>query len=76
MRLLFEISNLKNATPATVSRAGVLYINDSDIGWVPYMNAWLDRSTVNALKGTKDGYNLPDYPVINDNCKAVFYRCF
>jgi dynein heavy chain len=27
MRLLFEVSNLKNATPATVSRGGVLFIN-------------------------------------------------
>lgn len=33
MRLVFEISNLKNATPATVSRAGVLFINETDIGW-------------------------------------------
>lgn len=38
MRLIFEISNLKNATPATVSRAGVLFINETDIGWMPYMN--------------------------------------
>ena len=44
MRLLFEISNLKNATPATVSRAGVLFINESDIGYQPYINSWLDRS--------------------------------
>jgi dynein heavy chain len=27
MRMVFEISNLDNATPATVSRAGILYIN-------------------------------------------------
>jgi dynein heavy chain len=27
MRLLFEVSNLKNASPATVSRGGVLYVN-------------------------------------------------
>ena len=27
MRLLFEVSNLKNASPATVSRGGVLFIN-------------------------------------------------
>ena len=27
MKLLFEISSLKFATPATVSRAGILYIN-------------------------------------------------
>ena len=33
MRLIFEISNLKHATPATVSRAGVLFVNDTDIGW-------------------------------------------
>lgn len=38
MKLIFEISNLKNATPATVSRAGVLFINETDIGWMPYMN--------------------------------------
>lgn len=44
MRLIFEISNLKNATPATVSRAGVLFINDTDIGWMPYVNTWLERS--------------------------------
>ncbi|KAJ8958204.1 hypothetical protein NQ314_006443 [Rhamnusium bicolor] len=35
MRLLFEISNLKTATPATVSRAGILYINPQDLGWNP-----------------------------------------
>ena len=28
MRLLFEIRNLEHATPATVSRAGILYISD------------------------------------------------
>ncbi|KAL0241591.1 hypothetical protein GEMRC1_006826 [Eukaryota sp. GEM-RC1] len=30
MRLLFEIGHLKYATPATVSRAGILFINESD----------------------------------------------
>lgn len=44
MRLIIEVSNLKNATPATVSRGGVLFINETDIGWLPYMNSWLERS--------------------------------
>lgn len=35
MRLLFEIGHLKYATPATVSRAGILYINPQDLGWYP-----------------------------------------
>lgn len=42
MRLIFEISHLKNATPATVSRAGVLFINDTDIGTKPFMDSWLE----------------------------------
>lgn len=55
MRLIFEISNLKNATPATVSRAGVLFINETDIGWMPYMNQWLERSIEKVMKKTKEG---------------------
>lgn len=35
MRLLFEVGHLKAATPATVSRAGILYINPQDLGWSP-----------------------------------------
>lgn len=41
MRLLFEISNLRTATPATVSRAGILYINSQDLGWNPYVIFYL-----------------------------------
>ena len=41
MRMVFEINSLKNATPATVSRAGILYINESDIGWRPFMETWV-----------------------------------
>lgn len=35
MRLIFEISHLRTATPATVSRAGILFINPQDLGWIP-----------------------------------------
>lgn len=42
MRLLFEISNLRTATPATVSRAGILYINPTDLGWHPYVASWIE----------------------------------
>ncbi|CAG9859865.1 unnamed protein product [Phyllotreta striolata] len=42
MRLLFEIANLRTATPATVSRAGILYVNPADVGWNPYVTSWID----------------------------------
>ena len=50
MRLLFEISNLRTATPATVSRAGILYINPQDLGWNPYVTSWIETRTVPAEK--------------------------
>lgn len=39
MWLIFEISHLRSATPATVSRAGILYINSQDLGWNPYVDS-------------------------------------
>ncbi|XP_060647178.1 dynein beta chain, ciliary [Drosophila nasuta] len=49
MRLLFEVGHLKAATPATVSRAGILYINPQDLGWSPYVSSWLE-SRVNMIE--------------------------
>ncbi|KAK3091630.1 hypothetical protein FSP39_021358 [Pinctada imbricata] len=46
MRLLFEISHLRTATPATVSRAGILFINPNDVGWNPYALSWIDTREV------------------------------
>jgi len=43
MRLILEVSHLKNATPATVSRGGVLFINDADVGWRPFFDSWLGK---------------------------------
>ncbi|XP_066877773.1 dynein axonemal heavy chain 17 isoform X2 [Kogia breviceps] len=42
MRLVFEISHLRTATPATVSRAGILYINPADLGWNPVVSSWIE----------------------------------
>ncbi|KAM3592376.1 uncharacterized protein V6R79_017533 [Siganus canaliculatus] len=50
MRLVFEISHLRTATPATVSRAGILYINPADLGWNPPVTSWIDRREVQSEK--------------------------
>lgn len=45
MRMLFEIDSLANATPATVSRAGILYINEGDVGYFPFIESWVEKRT-------------------------------
>ena len=42
MRLILEISHLRNASPATASRAGCVFLNETDIGWRPYVATWVE----------------------------------
>ncbi|RHZ29129.1 hypothetical protein DYB31_003743 [Aphanomyces astaci] len=41
MRMLFEVMDLCAASPATVSRIGVVYMTSTDVGWYPYVQTWL-----------------------------------
>ena len=51
MRLIFEIRDLKHATPATSSRAGILYISDDEgYQWRCMVKSWL------ASRKEEDGY--------------------
>jgi dynein heavy chain len=43
MRMILEIQDMKHASPATVSRGGVLFVNETDIGWKPYMESWREK---------------------------------
>ncbi|CAK9087235.1 unnamed protein product [Durusdinium trenchii] len=40
-RIVFEVESLRNASPATVSRAGIIYVSTSDLGWGPLVESWL-----------------------------------
>ena len=44
MKCLFEVMDLAVASPATVSRIGVVYLTPSDLGWMPYVLSWVARS--------------------------------
>uniref|UniRef100_A0A8C5QHE5 Dynein axonemal heavy chain 11 n=1 Tax=Leptobrachium leishanense TaxID=445787 RepID=A0A8C5QHE5_9ANUR len=82
MRLVFEIHHLKTATPATVSRAGILYVNPQDLGWNPYVASWIetrsnqtekanltilfDKYVPSCLEQFKNG-NLKTITVISEN---------
>jgi len=50
MRMILEIEDMRNATPATASRGGCLCINEADIGWLPYLNQWKETVPKRVLK--------------------------
>lgn len=49
-KLMFENEHLNNASPATVSRAGIVFVSESDLGWQAVTQAWL----ANLVPETRD----------------------
>ena len=49
VKIMFENETLINASPATVSRCGIIFVSASELGWTPLVQAWA------ATNGGDDG---------------------
>uniref|UniRef100_A0A667I290 Dynein axonemal heavy chain 14 n=1 Tax=Lynx canadensis TaxID=61383 RepID=A0A667I290_LYNCA len=45
IRVVFETDSLSQASPATVSRCAVVYMDPVDLGWEPYVKSWLLKTS-------------------------------
>ena len=39
-KMVFEVENLNNASPATVSRCGIIFVSPTDLFWRPLIRTW------------------------------------
>ncbi|XP_074662754.1 uncharacterized protein LOC141915202 [Tubulanus polymorphus] len=57
IKLLFETDDLTKASPATVSRAGIVFVGKTVVGWRPIAQAWMQtrsQQEVNVLQRAFD----------------------
>ena len=75
VHMVFEVMDLAQASPATVSRCGMVYIDSDELKWLPYVRTWLTKLPVELPEGchqyveglfaayVEDGFNF-----IKKNC--------
>merc|ERR1711871_745598 len=74
MRMIFEIRDLRFATPATVSRAGILFISaDDGTQWNSLIKRWLETF---GTEHHNSGLMSEEETICSDEARAVLTQCF
>jgi dynein heavy chain len=60
-KMTFEVGNLDNASPATVSRCGIVYVSETDLNWEPLIETWIrDRVEFKTYCNPEEGNWMND----------------
>ena len=75
--MMFEVADLAVASPATVSRCGMVYLEPSSLGLSPFVFCWLRRlpeiffDQKSVFEKLFDVYMEPAVEFIRSDCKEI-----
>jgi dynein heavy chain len=73
-KMVFEVENLNNASPATVSRCGIIYVSSTDLGWRPLIDTWCrDRQEIKGYANVEESNWMNEFTekyIKNDKINA------
>ncbi|ODM98966.1 Dynein heavy chain 6, axonemal [Orchesella cincta] len=76
VHMVFEVQDLAQASPATVSRCGMVYVDPNEMSWKPMVQSWLAREVDkvevrNYLRALFEKYLNGGFNYIRKNCSEV-----
>ncbi|KAM6471116.1 dynein axonemal heavy chain 6 [Liasis olivaceus] len=76
IHMMFEVEDLRVASPATVSRCGMVYIDPDELKWIPYVKTWMAGLEEKLNEETRT-YLLELFSrYVEDGLKYVHKKCF
>ncbi|CAB3225668.1 unnamed protein product [Arctia plantaginis] len=76
VHMVFEVADLAQASPATVSRCGMVYIDPNEMGFLPFVRSWLEEGVEKNLFNQENSeflYSL--FHLLTDGLKFVNTKC-
>uniref|UniRef100_A0A8C4FET8 Dynein axonemal heavy chain 6 n=1 Tax=Catagonus wagneri TaxID=51154 RepID=A0A8C4FET8_9CETA len=75
IHMLFEVQDLKVASPATVSRCGMVFVDPEELKWMPYVKTWM-KSVSKKLNEETRGYILNLFQrYVDDGLNFINKKC-
>ncbi|XP_066151500.1 dynein axonemal heavy chain 6 [Euwallacea fornicatus] len=82
VRMVFEVQDLAQASPSTVSRCGMVYVDSENLTWMPCVRSWINtirddllNSELKAfLLGLFSTYMQDGFDFLKKNCAYVIHQ--